>query len=157
MASSRTGETVDRPSPLEALWMYFPDLSPRWSVRTSTGVWAASPMVLIPRVRRRAAVLPPHPYRSPMGRGQSFAGTSSGNRVWVLSGFSKSLAILARSLLPEIPTFTVKPRVSLILSRICAARACAASLLLRARPLPVSLRAAAVPSIIASTRSVASM
>lgn len=43
------------------------------------------------------------------GRGHSFLGISSGNRVWILLGFSKSPAIFARSLLLEMPMFTVKP------------------------------------------------
>lgn len=41
-----------------------------------------------------------------------------GNRVWQRSGFSKSDAILASSLLLEIPMFTVKPSSFLIRSRI---------------------------------------
>ena len=78
-------------------------------------------MVLIPKERRRSALTPPQPKREPMGRGHIFSGTSSGQRVWVLSGFSKSLAIFARSLLEEIPTFTVNFSLVRISSRMrCA-------------------------------------
>lgn len=67
-----------------------------------------------PIVRMRAAVsfsarARPTESRSPTGSGQSFCGISAGKRVWTLSGFSKSLAILARSLFSEMPTLTVKP------------------------------------------------
>ena len=50
------------------------------------------------------------------GSGHIFSCISSGKRVCTLSGFSNSPAIFASSLLLEIPTFTVNPRVSRISS-----------------------------------------
>ena len=46
---------------------------------------------------------------SPTGSGHILPSISSGNSVCTLSGFSKSLAIFARSLLDDMPTLTVKP------------------------------------------------
>ena len=57
------------------------------------------------------------------GSGQSFCGTSSGNSVWTLSGFSNSPAILASSLLDEMPIFTVKPSSSRMRVRSSSAAA----------------------------------
>ena len=48
-------------------------------------------------------------YSSLIGSGHIFCRISSGKRVCVLSGFSKSEAIFASSLFSEIPIFTVKP------------------------------------------------
>ena len=55
---------------------------------------------------------------SRMGSGHIFSGISSGKRVWHMSGFLKSEAILARSLLGAIPIFTVKPSSRQMRSRI---------------------------------------
>ena len=122
MASSRTVVTWLWLMPFALRQMYRPLLSPSTDCRYSCGRAAASPMVWIPTEIRRAAVWLPQPYRLPMGRGHIFSGISSGNRVCVLSGFVKSLAILARSLLVDIPTLTVNPKVSRTSSRIRPAR-----------------------------------
>ena len=73
-------------------------------------------MVLMRSLRSFAAVFPPTVNSSPTGSGHIFFWISSGNRVWTLSGFSKSLAIFASSLFRLIPTLTVKPSVSRIRS-----------------------------------------
>ena len=56
-----------------------------------------------------------------MGSGQSFSGIWEGQRVWVLSGFSKSEAIFARTRLEDMPTLTVKPKRSFTEARMKAA------------------------------------
>ena len=88
----------------------------KWETRISLSVWAKSPMVRMPRVRRRSAVECPTYSKSPTGRGQNFAGSSSGNRVCTKSGFLKSEAVLASKRFVEIPTLTVKPSSSRISS-----------------------------------------
>lgn len=56
-------------------------------------------MVRMPRWRSFSSVAWPTRNSSRTGRGQSFSGISAGNSVWTRSGFSKSPAILASSLL----------------------------------------------------------
>ena len=65
--------------------------------------------------------LGPTPNSAPTGSGHSFWGISSGQRVWVRSGFSKSLAVFASSRLTEMPTLTVKPHSRLTRSRMASA------------------------------------
>ena len=67
------------------------------------------------------AVAGPTKNRSDTGRGHIFSGISCRYRVWTRSGLRKSEAILARSLLWDMPMFTVKPSSSRILSFIRAA------------------------------------
>ena len=75
-------------------------------------------MVWIPRFSIFFWAEPPTKNSSRMGSGHSFDGISSGNSVWHLSGFSKSEAILANSLLGATPMLTVNPSSRRIRSRI---------------------------------------
>jgi hypothetical protein len=78
-----------------------------------TGSAAASwPIVRMPMSRSLSSVARPTKNSSPAGSGQSLSGSSGGKSVCTLSGFSKSPAILASSLLQEMPMFTVKPSSS---------------------------------------------
>ena len=95
--------------------------SPRWDLSTPRLQHASCPMVCSPRFSIFLCAAPPTKNNSRIGRGHILSATSRGNRVWHLSGFSKSEAILARSLLVEIPIFTVNPRSFLIRSRISLA------------------------------------
>ena len=97
--------------------------SPRIRFSLSWSACARSPMVLIFASAKRLADAPPTNSSSPTGSGHIFCGISSGNSVCTLSGFSKSLAILAQSLFRPIPIFTVKPSSSRIRSLISWARA----------------------------------
>ena len=71
---------------------------------------AKSFIVSIPSSLNFAAVLFPTMNKSPTGSGHIFFIISSLYRVWTLSGFSKSEAILAQSLLFPMPTLTVNPK-----------------------------------------------
>ena len=75
-------------------------------------------MVWMPMAFSFPAVALPTENNSPTGNGQNFSGISSGKRVCTRSGFSKSLAILAKSLLRLTPMFTVKPSSVRMASRI---------------------------------------
>ena len=83
--------------------------TPKAPRSTSGSAWARSPTVWMPRASRVRTALGPTPKRFPTGMGQSFCGTSSGQRVWVRLGFSKSEAVLASSRFTDTPTLTVKP------------------------------------------------
>ena len=78
-------------------------------------------MVRMPSFFSVSTLEPPAMYSSRTGRGHIFTLISSGKRVWTLSGFSKSEAILASSLLEEIPILTVNPNFSRTLSLISKA------------------------------------
>ena len=82
---------------------------------------ASSPMVVIPRSLNFFSVRLPTIKRSPTGRGHIFTGISSLKRGWTRSGFVKSDATFARSLLKLTPILTVKPNSLEIRSRISSA------------------------------------
>ena len=78
-------------------------------------------MVLISSFFSVSTLERPAMYSSPMGSGHIFSRISSGNSVCIRSGFSKSEAILARSLFVDIPIFTVNPNRFFIPSLISRA------------------------------------
>ena len=88
-------------------------------------------MVRTPWASRRSSVFFPTQSRSRTPSGHIFSSTSCSQSVCTLSGFSKSEAIFASSLLAPIPTFTVKPSEALISSLSRVATATALSLLQR--------------------------
>ena len=83
--------------------------SPRSIVNCSTGYFANSPIVNIPRLLSLADVDLPHVNKSSTGKGHILLSISFENRVCTLFGFSKSLAIFAHNLLEATPTLTVNP------------------------------------------------
>ena len=93
-----------------------PAFSPRSAWILGFFSWARSPMVRIPASLSFFSEDFPRKRRSLTGSGHIFTGISSGNRVCTLSGFSKSEAIFASSLLTEMPIFTVNPSSVRILS-----------------------------------------
>ena len=111
--SVSTGES-SRPLALSCIWIanFFPTIP----VSSSGRVDASCPIVLIPYEFSLNAVFFPTQSRSPTSSGHIFAFTSSVQSVWTLSGFSKSEAIFASSLLEPTPTLTVNPSSAWILS-----------------------------------------
>ena len=77
--------------------------------KTLTSAFAKSPIVFIPKDFNFFSDAPPTKNKSLTGNGHIFLSISSGNKVCTKSGFLKSLAIFARSLLLDTPTFTVNP------------------------------------------------
>ena len=120
-ASSLCAFTGESSIPLAYLHRWCPAFSPRSLWISLSSLCASSPIVLMPDCISFFSEAAPRDRRSRTGRGHIFSGISSGNRVCTLSGFSKSEAIFASSLLTDMPIFTVKPSSRRILSFISQA------------------------------------
>ena len=120
-ASSASVSTEDSSLPLAYSHTCLPIFCPSSACMLKRLAFASAPIVVIPACSSFLAVAGPTVKSSPTRSGHSFSRISPSNRVWTLSGFSKSLAIFASSLLLATPIFTVKPRLSRISSFILRA------------------------------------